>query len=160
MQNSAQALPAVNAKRILVNISIQANCERVWQALISEIHQWWPKDFFVYQNAKIKLEPWPGGRLYEDSGTGAGGLWYTVMNILPPAVLELAGHLAPQWGGPATSIVRFTLSESNGKTEVEIDDALFGCLKPDAEKQISEGWRLLIEAGLKQHIESNPAATI
>lgn len=143
----------VTSKQIELKIEINAQRERVWQAIVEEIGQWWRKDFFVYENAKLILEPYPGGRLYEDAGNGAGGLWFTVMNISPPTMLEFYGHLAPQWGGPATTIVRLTLKESGDITTLHVSDALFGCLTENTEKQVSEGWRMLFGEGLKQYVE-------
>lgn len=154
MSTDPKNLPAVTAKQIALEITIDANRERVWQALTEEPHRWWRKDFYVYENARLILEPWPGGRLFEDAGNGAGGLWFTIINILPPAMLEFYGHLAPQWGGPATSIVRLSLEERDGKTVLHIADALFGCLRDSAEQQISEGWQMLFGDGLKPYVES------
>ena len=152
-------LPVVS-KNIALKITIDADRDRVWQALVEEIGVWWRKEFHVYENSRLILEARPGGRLYEDVGGGAGGLWFTVMNILPPTTLELCGHLAPQWGGPATSIVRLTLEEQAGKTVLHVTDALFGCLRENAEQQIGDGWQMLFGDGLKAHVETGTATLV
>lgn len=143
----------VSTKRIELELVIQAPRERVWQAIVKEIGKWWRQDFYVHENARFVLEAHPGGRLYEDAGNGAGGLWGSIMNIAPPAWLQWVGHLAPQYGGPAISIVDLRLEESKGATRLHLTDALFGCLQEEAQKQIQEGWRLLFEEGLKPFVE-------
>jgi DNA-binding transcriptional ArsR family regulator/uncharacterized protein YndB with AHSA1/START domain len=148
----------VSTKHIELELVIQAPRERVWQAIVKEIGKWWRKDFYVHENARFVLEANPGGRLYEDAGNGAGGLWGSIMNIAPPKWLQWVGHLAPQYGGPATSIVDLRLEEFEGATKLYLTDALFGRLQEEAQKQIYEGWRLLFEEGLKTFVERGKKA--
>lgn len=42
---------------------------------------------------KFKLEAWPGGRWFRDTGDNTGHLWAHVSVIKPPRVLELSGPL-------------------------------------------------------------------
>jgi hypothetical protein len=42
---------------------------------------------------KFKLEAWPGGRWFRDTGNDTGHLWGHVSVIKPPRVLELTGPL-------------------------------------------------------------------
>lgn len=148
-----QSLTQVSSTQIELKVKIQATKDRVWQAMIEEIGSWWRKDFYVYENAKLVFEAYLGGRLYEDAGKNSGGIWYTVMNIVPPDQVQLVGHLAPQYGGPATSILQLTLEEANGWTTLHISDALFGRLGEQIQSQVAEGWKLLFEEGLKTYVE-------
>jgi hypothetical protein len=93
--------------------------------------------------------------VYEDWGNDAGALWYTVLVVEPPEVLELAGHLTPSFGGPATTTVRLTLREEAGATVVKIEDALFGRVDEHTVPRVREGWRALIGKGLKSHVEGH-----
>ncbi len=84
-----QAGSGVGMARVEVEVTIGAPRERVWRALVEETGQWWPSDFYVGQSPRgFILEARPGGRVYEDWGNEAGALWYTVLVVEPPAVLE------------------------------------------------------------------------
>jgi len=155
MTNKEQSLTQVSSTQVELKIDIKASKQRVWQAITEEIGTWWRKDFYVYENAKLVFEAYPGGRLYEDAGEKGGGVWYTVLNISPPNQLQLVGHLAPQYGGPATTILQLTLEEANGSTTLHVSDALFGRLSNETQSQVSEGWRLLFEEGLKPYVEGH-----
>ena len=151
-----QASIGVGLARVEVEVTISAPRERVWKALVEETGQWWPKDFYVGREPKgFLIEARPGGRVYEDWGNEAGALWYTVLVVEPPEVLELAGHLTPSFGGPATTTVRLTLREEAGATVVKIEDALFGRVDEHTVPRVREGWRALIGKGLKSHVEGH-----
>ena len=49
-----------SSTQIELKIDIQASKQRVWQAIVEEIGLWWRKDFYVYENAKLVLEAYPG----------------------------------------------------------------------------------------------------
>ena len=94
---------------------------------MDEIGLWWPKEFFAQPGSqRIVLEPRAGGRLYEESDDGAQLLWSTVVLIAPPRTLELAGHLVPSFGGPATDMIRLTLEASPRGTTLRLSEVLFG----------------------------------
>ncbi len=145
----------VGLARVEVEVTISAPRERVWRALVEETGQWWPKDFYVGREPKgFVIEARPGGRVYEDWGGDAGALWYTVLVVEPPAVLELAGHLTPAFGGPATTTARLALREEGGATVVRVEDAVFGRVDEHTSPRLQEGWRTLMGSkGLKGHVE-------
>ena len=146
----------VRAVRIEMEIGIAAPRQRVWKALVGEIGAWWPRDFYAGKDPKaFILEPRVGGRMYEDWGEGAGLLWFTVVGIEPPAVLELAGHLFPAYGGPATSLVRLALSDSKGGTVLHLSDAIHGALREDTDHKLDTGWRQIFENAFKKHVEAD-----
>jgi len=153
MPTNEDNLKPVTATTIKLSIPLKADIHAVWAAITQEIHAWWPKDFYVYENARLIFEPFPGGRLYEDAGDGNGGLWYTVMNIDSPSSLQMVGHLAPQFGGPATTMLQLKLEKMDGQTMLHLTDALFGLLTPQTQKQVTEGWACLFEQGLKSYLE-------
>jgi uncharacterized protein YndB with AHSA1/START domain len=144
----------VGVVQVEIEVSIQAPRERVWRALVEETGQWWPKDFYVGRAPKgFILEARPGGRVYEDWGHEAGALWYTVLVVEPPTTLEMAGHLTPAFGGPATTTVRLSLESQGDRTVVKVADALFGRVDENTVPRLKEGWRALIDGGLKAYVE-------
>jgi uncharacterized protein YndB with AHSA1/START domain len=144
----------VGIARVDLEVSIAAPRERVWQALVQEAGRWWPKDFYVGQAPRgFIIEPRPGGRVYEDWGEERGALWYTVLVVDPPSALELAGHLTPAFGGPATTTVRLVLKEAEGRTRLRLEDAVFGRVDELTVPRLREGWRALLEQGLKRYVE-------
>ncbi|WNG51382.1 SRPBCC domain-containing protein [Archangium minus] len=147
----------VGVARVEVEVTVGAPRERVWRALVEETSQWWPKDFYVGRAPKgFVIEARPGGRVYEDWGNEAGALWYTVLVVEPLEVLELAGHLTPGFGGPATTTVRLTLRDEGGKTVVKVEDSVFGRVDEHTVPRLREGWRTLMGGGgLKAWVEAN-----
>ena len=107
-------------------IDIEASPSRVWRALTDQISSWWLPDFHVLgQDSIVTLEPIPGGRLFEQSGS-KGLLWYTVLAISVNESLSLAGYCTPDWGGPFTTLLTIKLVENGKGTCVIVSDALYG----------------------------------
>ena len=146
---------SVTNKVVRIEIPINANVEKVWNSLITEIDTWWSKDFLVTNPKEFVLEPKVGGRLYEDGGDGTGGLWYTVQWLVPNKTLKLLGHLYPEFGGPATSLLSIDLEKSGDTTLLKLEDSLYGVLSENAEASIEGGWKTLFDDGLRKHVEGN-----
>ena len=133
-------------------VVIAALPARVWQALVSESAAWWPKDFHTSERAQgFVIEPVLGGRVFEDFGDGDGLVWYSVIGVERGRELLLAGHLLPPFGGPAVTALRVTLSEKGEGTLLRVQDYRFGTLGGGSPV---DGWRLVFDTGLRQHIES------
>ncbi|XXF77794.1 hypothetical protein P2318_32805 [Myxococcaceae bacterium GXIMD 01537] len=146
--------------RIDLEFTLSAPRERCWQALVGEVGQWWRQDFYMGHAVQpIVFEARPGGRLYEDWGNGAGLLWYTVLALEPPNALDLVGHLAPAFGGPATSMLRLSFKEVEGTTVLQLSDSVFGRVSEDSATRLRQGWQLLFGEGFKPHVEkATPSA--
>ncbi|MEM7164705.1 MAG: SRPBCC domain-containing protein [Planctomycetota bacterium] len=149
------ASPNLGAHTVALEIPIQASRENVWRALVDETGNWWREDFLVTKgdNRRFQLEPHVGGRLYEETDSGAGLLWFTVTAIEPQKSLNLAGHIAPPWGGPATSQLSFQLEDHDGGTLVKFHDYLFGVVSEAMQQAMTDGWKLLLEDGWKSYAE-------
>src|SRR5438067_438683 len=81
-----------------LEVPIGAPPERVWQALVRDVANWWRPDFYCLPNPReFILEAKAGGRGYEFNGEGAELLWFTVVAVEPPHALELVGHLTPRF---------------------------------------------------------------
>jgi len=72
---------------------------------------------------------------------------------VPGTSLHLVGHIAPDWGGPATSILRLSLHEKGSGTVLRVRDALFGRVDEKSAASQRDGWRQLFGDGLKRHVE-------
>lgn len=154
MGRTPQGALTVRAARVEMEVEMAAPPDRVWRALVEEMGIWWPRSFYAGKDTKaFVLEPRVGGRVYEDWGDGAGLLWFTVVSLDPPRALELAGHLFPAYGGPATSLVRIELSEGRGKTLLRLTDAIHGHLAADTDAKLDAGWKELFAKSLKTFVE-------
>jgi|SRR5262245_42852102 len=155
MGGSSREALAVRAALVEMEVTIAARRDRVWTALTAQTGAWWPRAFYAGEDTKdFVLEPRVGGRLYEDCGDGAGLLWFTVVGLHPPKTLELAGHLFPAYGGPATSLVRIVLTEENGRTLLRLTDALHGHLAADTDAKLDGGWKEIFARALKEYVEA------
>jgi len=85
----------------------------------------------------------------EISGPGEGLVWHRVIGVEKNVSLLLAGCLLPPWAGPATSMLRFTLTPAGEReTKLEITEYTFGVLNCDT----IEGWRELFGGHFVPHI--------
>lgn len=140
-----------------LEIPIQATRQRVWEALTQETSKWW--SFYTNNAAKqFIIEPKLGGRVYEDWGNGSGVLWFTVLAVDPPSSLSMTGLVTPAWGGPAESFVQFTLKASGKQTILQISNTVFGKVLDEKQSQAKEGWKMLLDDGLKQYVETGKVA--
>jgi uncharacterized protein YndB with AHSA1/START domain len=155
MNNARTTVFPTGAIQTEMEVTIDAPCEAVWKALIEDIDTWWLPDFHVAgKNRKIVLEPYVGGKFYEDAGEGNGVFWMKIITFQAPGQLTMAGHVAPPWGGPATSIVSISLKAARaGQTIVAVTDHVFGKVSDKLHKSLDEGWRRLFEDGLKKFVE-------
>lgn len=136
-----------------LEVEIDAPRERVWQGLTDEIGEWWPQEFFTTKSPRFTLEPRVGGHMYEDTGDGTGAIWFQVTAVRPLESMHLQGHIAPPFGGPATSLVTLALEERDGKTVFKLTDALFGVLPEKDRECLVKGWRQIFEGKFKSYFE-------
>src|SRR5205823_14217866 len=74
---------AVKTLHVVKEVLIAAPADVVFQTVL-EPHG-------PMKEMNMKLEPWPGGRWFRDTGNNTGHLWGHVQVIKPPKVLELIG---------------------------------------------------------------------
>ena len=140
--------------KVLLEIPIEAKIETVWNSLISDVNQWWRKDFYTSPKTKaFIIEPKVGGRMYEDYGNNEGLLWSNVIVLDAPNVIEFKGHLTPEFGGPAISFLRLSLKEENTSTILTVTDTVFGIVSEKTKSDLESGWKLLFEDSFKSYIE-------
>ena len=145
-------------REVLLEITIRAPRERVWQALVEETSAWWHKDFFTRPAEGFHIQPKLGGWMYEDWGKGNGLIWGTVSGVCAPEMLQVVGDLNADWGGPHRGIMDWTLTEDDadpGKTHVRSRHGLFGNISEKTAASLDGGWRMLFEGCLKPHAETS-----
>ena len=150
---SSRTLP-VQVLKYELQIPIDASRARVWQAMTEETNAWWLPDFhMVGEDSVVSLEARAGGHLIESKADGGSLLWYTVHMCVPEQSLHLVGFMAPEWGGPATTMLELSLEETDTGSKLVVRDALFGHVTEAAAKSLEEGWDQLFRQGLKEHVE-------
>lgn len=91
--------------------------------------------------------------MYEGFGNDEGLLWANVIVLDSPYVLELKGHLSPQFGGPAVSFLKLSLKGNGETTVLYLSDNVFGYVSDNTNNELSTGWKLLYEEGFKSYVE-------
>lgn len=86
----------------------------------------------------MKLEPWPGGRLYRDLGNNTGHLWGHVQVIKPPTLLELCGPLFMSY--PAANSVQYRLIAEGNSTRLKFTHRGLGLITAEHREGVVEGW--------------------
>lgn len=141
--------------RYELEVPIRATAEKVWAALFDDIGTWWLPDFhMVDPSSSVSFDARPGGGIIETTTDGAGLLWYTVQWIQPAQhVVHLVGHVAPDWGGPATSHLKICIESTDDGCVLRVTDAHQGNIDPKNMESLDSGWRQLFTDGLKAFVE-------
>jgi len=150
---SSPSSPAnIDASEVRLEFMFHAAPARVWQALVKETPQWWPKSFHTSERTKrFILEPKLGGMMGEVTGKDAGLVWYRVIGVEKPHYLLLAGYLLPPWAGPATSLLRLALTPvGSNETKFEVTDSTFGKVGDGGN---ADGWRQIFADHFQPHVE-------
>jgi hypothetical protein len=142
--------------RIEFSITIKALKSDVWEAFSKHIGTWWHKDFYMLgEGGKVVLEPWAGGRLYEENDLGNSLLWYNVIWVLKDEQINFSGNIVPPYGGPATTLLSVSLSEGEtGTTILKITDSIYGVVSEKHKSDTESGWKMIFEDSLKPFVEA------
>lgn len=137
-----------------MEIEIAAPPARVWKALTGQTTSWWHPGFLRKGAVAFVIEPFPGGRAYEDWGDGQGLLWYTVAGVAEGEFLQLWGDLDAAHGGPARLHTTFRLRAEGRGTVLRLEECAFGNVIADLSKTLQEGWKLLLGEWFKVFVET------
>lgn len=138
-----------------LQVPINRPADAVWEMLSSNIDDWWMNDFRALgQDSRVTLDTGPGGALIETTQTGASLEWYRVQMCVPGESLHLVGYLAPDWGGPTTSMLKLALAAQGQSCILTVSDALLGNVTDSSANTAKEGWAKLFTEGLKKYAES------
>ena len=137
-----------------LEVRIEASPERVWKAVTEKTTDWWPEGFYMGKDPKgMIIEARPGGRMFEDGGEGQGLLWGTVIQVRANELLQFAGVLTPEFGGPAHLITTWKFSADGDATRLRVTDVAFGCVSEKTKASLEKGWKVLLHDSLKPHVE-------
>jgi uncharacterized protein YndB with AHSA1/START domain len=155
-EGSMEEAPKFQSIDIQLEVEIAARPEVVWKSLTTGIGEWWPAKFYFGTPPKrFTLEPQVGGRVFEDWGDGEGALFGTLTAFEQNRMLQWAGDMSADFGGPARSVTTFRLKKGaeNGTTLLSFRDTPFGLLSDVAMKRLEHGWRWLHNECLKPYVE-------
>lgn len=149
-------LKGATTGQLELEIQVAASPEALWTALFADIDRWWLPDFRTLgEKSKLSFDPQPGGRGLLESSPAAGDLqWYQVQMYQPSAKqVYLVGHIAPDWGGPTTSMLKLSVCENDGGCVLKIVDARLGKVSESDLETCRQGWQQLFGEGLKPLVE-------
>ncbi|MGJ3242607.1 MAG: SRPBCC family protein [Opitutales bacterium] len=122
----------------------------VWRTLLEQPDEWWVADLRCYGPGSIvRLDARPGGHLTETTEDGRGLLWYTVTEVVPGEALNLLGVVAPPYGGPYQNTLLIRLDADGDGTRVRLTNAMSGVVDESARGPVEEGWRALLDRGIR-----------
>lgn len=142
-----------------IDVEIEGSIDAVWKALVDDIGEWWPDEFFAGGAAGTRrylLEARPGGRMWEEWESGGGLIWGTVVTIDPPTKLQVVGHTFPEWGGPGTWYATWELEERDSGVILRFSEATVGKVSEAGMESKRKGWTYLFESAMRAHVEGKP----
>jgi DNA-binding transcriptional ArsR family regulator len=134
---------------------VAASPQRLWRALFEQPERWWPAGHrAVGGDARMHFEPKLGARLREESESGGGIIWYEVIAIEPMRSVDLFGHLAARYGGPASSLLHIEIvpGTKDGSSILKLTDSVFGRVGPNLRASLTSGWQAIVGEGLVAHV--------
>lgn len=146
--------PAVVARTEMV-VPINAPKARVWKAVTQEMQKWWLPDFHMaHPQSKMVVEMTAGGRVYEEGPDGSNLLWFKVAAVRPGESVHWEGSIMVPWGGPVVAQAWLRLEEAAGRTTLRFTQCFIGIVDDSMISSMREGWTMLLEQGLKRHVET------
>jgi DNA-binding transcriptional ArsR family regulator/uncharacterized protein YndB with AHSA1/START domain len=141
------------AVEIEAEIVIDADATQVWTALTDGVGQWWDHSFTDKPYA-IVLEPFIGGRFYEQfDESGAGALYATVTYIEPQRVLRTSGSMGMP--GARQYVKTYRLEPDGDRTIVRTNASMLGDIGTERITGYRDGGQKLLES-LKRYVERDP----
>lgn len=135
-------------------ILINRSAADIWTLMTSQIDAWWMSDFRALgEGSKVTLDAVTGGQLLESTQDGSSLEWYRVQMVTPGSALYLVGYMAPDWGGPTTSMLKLAVEDREGGGALIVSDALMGNVTEGSASSAEGGWKTLFGDGLKAFAE-------
>jgi uncharacterized protein YndB with AHSA1/START domain len=116
------------ATSVSTSIVVTAPIERAFQVFTLEMGTWWPAQHHILEGelAEMRIEPQPGGRIYDVATDGNECTWGHVLAYEPPHRFLFSWDITTDWkveADPARRSeieVRFT-DEGDGRTRVDLE---------------------------------------
>jgi len=134
MATAAETAPLA-ALDIAHELVVAASREKVFGAL-TRMGEWWPHRF--RDGALVTLEPFVGGRFFEDWGDGGGALYGTVSELRRPDRIAVRGPMGMT--GPVTSVWDLELEDTGAGTRVRGSHRAFGDIDEETRASYTSGW--------------------
>lgn len=85
------------------SIEVPTTPEHAFEVFTAGIDRWWTRSHHVQQGdlKEIGVEPFAGGRLWEENDAGETCTWGRVLAWEPPGRLVFSWLIGPDWGIPA-----------------------------------------------------------
>ena len=117
-------------------ITIAAPIEMEWEAVLDQMG---PKSEMPDGKPfPFKLEAWPGGRLYRDTGSSTGHLWGYVQVIKPPKVLEIWGPMMMSY--PSINHLQYRLAAEGAMTRLQLKHRVMGLIEENHRNGLPQGF--------------------
>jgi uncharacterized protein YndB with AHSA1/START domain len=161
-------MTAKTSMRVQVDLTIQAEPERVFTALTTGTAIWWGAPYLERKEATdLVLEPKVGGRFYErwnlTPGEGSGALLGSVVAIDPPRLLRMHGSFG-MTERAVLGVVSIELSPFSEGTQVKFSHQATGDLDDELELHYAHGWhdllgrlKFFVEEGAAEGVRFDPS---
>lgn len=126
----------VHSIRVTREVSIEASVEIVFESILEELGP--GSQMPDGSPFPMKLEAWPGGRLYRDLGNNTGHLWGHVQVIKPPKLLEISGPLFMSY--PAINFLQYRVTAEGTGAKLSLIHRAMGQIPADHRESVSMGW--------------------
>lgn len=133
-------------------ITIHAPRGKVYEALTSDIDQWWAYRLSGDQKSTLSFEPKVGGRFLETWGNGEGALWGVVSYVKAPEEIRMNGLLGMR--GAVNSAYTYRLEEKGEDTVLKLSHHAYGLIDPEWRAGHDQGWQELLGKFLKEYVET------
>lgn len=135
-------------------VPIKRSAADIWRLMVDDIDAWWMEDFRALgEGSKVTLDAITGGQLIESAADGGSLEWYRAQMVMPGKLIYLVGYMAPDWGGPTTSMLKLAVEDRDDGGALIVSDALLGNVTEASAQSAEGGWKVLFGEGLKGFAE-------
>jgi uncharacterized protein YndB with AHSA1/START domain len=143
--------PIMETVRIEQEVVIAAEPERVFEAMTDGVNSWWAHGYQSPQST-VHLEPYAGGRFYEDFGPERGSAFYATVTYWDRGKkLRLMGPMG--MSGPVVGTMTFDLEPEAGGTRVKLSHQIMGAVDEETRQGYTSGWQELLGDHLRRFVE-------
>ena len=142
--------------RVALDWEVRAPVQLVWAGFFADIDRWWPAEHRALAGSAMSLSGEVGSGLVEAGADGSRLLWYTLTATQAMKSIDLVGHLAARYGGPATSHLHLELGpgQAEGSTVIKMTDSIIGPAGADMSASLQEGWQAILGEGFVRHVKA------
>ena len=155
--HARRAIPAAQAEIVDIALEwpVEASVQRVWQALFERVE------------SLVAGRPPRGRRRRRDDASRRA--WAASCARRAPTAaassgigdrarsarsVDLAGHLAARYGGPAASLLHIEIAPGarDGTAILKLTNSVFGRIGPNMRASLTDGWQAILGDGLVAHL--------